>query len=193
MSADENNSTTPAFSVDPSPTATDLNGNHSRNHGSDTQNQRLDSNATLQETQRDRVSEIQPNSTVEDLSTVNVEESAQQNSVSESLIQMASNVPELTQSTQQSTKRRLLEDASNAEKGATAENEQQGVTEEAADSFRVFTEEDDEAVTDEYNYDYDDYVDESMWGDEEWTESEHEKQEDFVHIDAHILATPVRP
>ncbi|KAK1558035.1 hypothetical protein QYE76_008198, partial [Lolium multiflorum] len=44
---------------------------------------------------------------------------------------------------------------------------------------------------DEYNYDYDDYVDESMWGDEDWTEQEHEKAEDYVSIYAHILSTPV--
>lgn len=60
---------------------------------------------------------------------------------------------------------------------------------EADSSFDLFR--DSEELADEYNYDYDDYVDESMWGDEEWTEGQHERIEDFVNIDAHVLCTPV--
>uniref|UniRef100_A0A9I9EEN9 Uncharacterized protein n=1 Tax=Cucumis melo TaxID=3656 RepID=A0A9I9EEN9_CUCME len=30
-----------------------------------------------------------------------------------------------------------------------------------------------------------------MWGDEEWTEVEHEKVEKYVDIDAHLVCTPV--
>ncbi|TYK28123.1 aspartic proteinase A1-like [Cucumis melo var. makuwa] len=41
-----------------------------------------------------------------------------------------------------------------------------------------------------HDYDYRDYVDESMWGDEEWTEVEHEKMEKYVDIDAHLVCTP---
>ena len=53
----------------------------------------------------------------------------------------------------------------------------------------LFRENDEPA--DEYSYDYDDHVDESMWGDKEWTERQHEKMEDYVNIDSHILCTPV--
>ena len=60
---------------------------------------------------------------------------------------------------------------------------------EADSSFELFCENDELAY--EYSYDYDDYVDESMWGDEEWTEGQHEKMEDYVNIDSHILCAPV--
>lgn len=60
---------------------------------------------------------------------------------------------------------------------------------EADASFELFRE--NEELGDEYSYDYDDYVDESMWGDEEWTEGQHETMEDYVNIDSHILCTPV--
>lgn len=71
---------------------------------------------------------------------------------------------------------------------ATVEND--GELEADADSsFDLFQGGDD--LDDEYNYDYDDSVDESMWGDEEWSETEHDKLENYVHIDAHILNTPV--
>lgn len=60
---------------------------------------------------------------------------------------------------------------------------------EADSSFELFRENDE--LADEYSYDYDDYVDESMWGDEGWTEGQHEKMEDYVNIDSHILCTPV--
>lgn len=101
-----------------------------------------------------------------------------------------------------STGRRLLEDNNlqrsqesesknntNADvRAATVENE--GALEAEADSsFELLR--DSEELADEYNYDYDDYVDESMWGDEEWKEGQHETQEDYVNIDSHILCTPV--
>lgn len=73
-------------------------------------------------------------------------------------------------------------------KGATVENNE-GLEAEADQSFELFR--DNDELPDEYNYDYDDYVDESMWGDEEWTEAQHEKLEDYVNIDAHVLCTPV--
>jgi hypothetical protein len=71
---------------------------------------------------------------------------------------------------------------------ATAENSEP-LEDDANASFDLFK--DAEDLPDEYNYDYDDYVDESMWGDEDWTEHEHEKAENYVSIDAHILSTPV--
>ncbi|KAM7463991.1 hypothetical protein LguiA_032112 [Lonicera macranthoides] len=92
------------------------------------------------------------------------------------------------------TGRRLLEEnASEANsrenvRAATVENDE-GLEADAASSFELFRETDD--LADEYNYDYDDYVDESMWGDEEWTEAEHDKIENYVNIDSHILCTPV--
>lgn len=101
-----------------------------------------------------------------------------------------------------STGRRLLEDnnsegskesqsknnANEDVRAATVENE--GSLEAEADSSFDLLRESDE-LADEYNYDYDDYVDESMWGEEEWKEGEHEKLEDYVNIDSHILCTPV--
>ncbi|CAN1303841.1 Protein DEFECTIVE IN EXINE FORMATION 1 [Linum perenne] len=71
---------------------------------------------------------------------------------------------------------------------ATVENDE-GLEADADSSFELFRETDE--LADEYSYDYDDYVDESMWGDEEWNEREHEKLEDYVNVDAHILSTPV--
>ncbi|XP_072994318.1 protein DEFECTIVE IN EXINE FORMATION 1-like isoform X1 [Typha latifolia] len=101
------------------------------------------------------------------------------------------------------TQRRLLEDTEKegAHEGsseshasdskvhtATVENDEilEGDADSSFDLLR-----DAEDLADEYHYDYDDYVDESMWGDEDWTEQEHEKIEDYVNIDAHILCTPV--
>ncbi|CAL4919887.1 unnamed protein product [Urochloa decumbens] len=90
------------------------------------------------------------------------------------------------------TQRRLLQTADGSDSGAkvaaTAENNEP-LEEDADASFDLFR--DPEDLPDEYNYDYDDYVDESMWGDEDWKEQEHEKAEDYVSIDAHILSTPV--
>lgn len=112
----------------------------------------------------------------------------------------------VTAHTSTNSQRRLLEDTNlngNQEGGsdskvddkddagihaATVENEE--VLEEDADqSFDMFRQ--GEELADEYSYDYDDYVDETMWGDEGWTEGKHEKLEDYVNIDSHILCTPV--
>ncbi|CAN6471441.1 unnamed protein product [Victoria cruziana] len=103
--------------------------------------------------------------------------------------------------------RRLLEDAESTGSGVdnskSNENaradigtkkvnvENNGNLEEDADSsFDLFRNGDGE-MGDEYNYDYDDYPDDSMWGTEEWMEEKHEKQENFVEVDSHILCTPV--
>ncbi|PIA54423.1 hypothetical protein AQUCO_00900758v1 [Aquilegia coerulea] len=102
------------------------------------------------------------------------------------------------------SKRRLLEDTisigthdggseSNVEskenvQAATVENDE-ALEADADTSFELFR--DNDELADEYNYDYDDYVNESMWGDEEWAEDKHEKLEDYVNIDSHILCTPV--
>lgn len=101
------------------------------------------------------------------------------------------------------TGRRLLQDNSSRGSGdagsqseansnqefhaATVENDG-GLEEEADSSFDLFR---DNEVDDQYGYDYDDYIDDNLWGDEEWTESAHETAENFVHIDAHVLCTPV--
>ncbi|OIT01074.1 PREDICTED: protein DEFECTIVE IN EXINE FORMATION 1-like [Nicotiana attenuata] len=98
-----------------------------------------------------------------------------------------------------STGRRLLEDdVSKTSEGsasgskdvgaATVENEE-GLEADADSSFELFRDSDE--LADEYNYDYDDYVDEDTWKEEEFHEPEHEKLEDYVHIDAHVLCTPV--
>ncbi|KAK9714132.1 hypothetical protein RND81_06G073700 [Saponaria officinalis] len=92
--------------------------------------------------------------------------------------------------------RRLLEntgakgvnDGSGSAHTATVENDD-ALEAEADSSFELFRDSDE--LGDEYSYDYDDYVDENMWGDEDWIESEHEKVEDYVDIDSHILGTPV--
>ena len=73
-------------------------------------------------------------------------------------------------------------------RAATVENEGD-LEAEAEKSFELLRDSDE--LADEYNYDYDDYVDDSMWGDEEWKEGQHEKLEDYVNIDSHILCTPV--
>lgn len=102
------------------------------------------------------------------------------------------------------TKRRLLEDQASKsleESGsgskanttedvhaATVENDA-GLEADADSSFELFRENDE--LADEYNYDYDDYVDDHLWGEEEWTEAQHEASENYVNIDSHILCTPV--
>ncbi|TMW86410.1 hypothetical protein EJD97_021419 [Solanum chilense] len=91
------------------------------------------------------------------------------------------------------TGRRLLEDgvskrAEEDVQAATVENEE-GLEADADSSFELFRDSDE--LADEYNYDYDDYVDEHAWDDEEFQEPEHEKVEDYVAIDAHVLCTPV--
>ncbi|XP_039144805.1 LOW QUALITY PROTEIN: protein DEFECTIVE IN EXINE FORMATION 1 [Dioscorea cayenensis subsp. rotundata] len=103
-----------------------------------------------------------------------------------------------------SSQRRLLEDVDSkgAQEGdsdsrnniddvdhaATVENNE-ALEDDADSSFDIFR--DAEDLPDEYSYDYDDYVDESMWGDEDWIEEKHEKLENYVNVDAHILCTPV--
>lgn len=96
----------------------------------------------------------------------------------------------------QNSRRRLLEETSFKGAGDGSENVQTATVEndnaleaEADSSFDLFRGSDE--LADEYNYDYDDYVDENMWGDEDWTESQHETVEDYVDIDSHILSTPV--
>ncbi|KAH6806290.1 defective in exine formation protein [Perilla frutescens var. frutescens] len=95
-----------------------------------------------------------------------------------------------TEETGKTARRRLLEDTKGNEDvhASTVENDG-GLEADADSSFELFRETDE--LGDEYNYDYDDYVDETMWGEEEWTEAQHEKLEDYVHIDAHVLCTPV--
>ncbi|CAA3027958.1 DEFECTIVE IN EXINE FORMATION 1 [Olea europaea subsp. europaea] len=112
-------------------------------------------------------------------------------------ISMPHNISSNT-SSNSNTRRRLLEESvsESGSKGndaedvhaATVENDG-GLEADADSSFELFR--DSEELADEYNYDYDDYVNETFWGDEEWTEAQHEKLEDFVHIDAHVLCTPV--
>ncbi|KAI3676307.1 hypothetical protein L1987_85913 [Smallanthus sonchifolius] len=93
-----------------------------------------------------------------------------------------------------STRRRLLEEKpqeNNDQKDvpvATVENEE-GLEADADSSFELLRDSDE--LADEYNYDYDDYVDETMWGDEEWNEAQHEASQSYVHVDSHILCTPV--
>eukprot|EP00250_Pteridium_aquilinum_P004014 c14266_g1_i1 orf=272-2908(+) len=99
--------------------------------------------------------------------------------------------------------RRLLEDSGNSQANnnvgetgqiPTVENDQEVLEDAANTSFEVFRDEEEnmeDGLTEEYQYDYDDYVDESMWGDENWKEAQHEKEEDYINIDAHILCTPV--
>ncbi|KAJ4834760.1 Protein DEFTIVE IN EXINE FORMATION 1 [Turnera subulata] len=79
-------------------------------------------------------------------------------------------------------------DVAGDHQAATVENEE-GLEDEADTSFELFRDSDE--LGDEYSYDYDDYVDESMWGDEEWMEGVHEKLEDYLNVDSHILCTPV--
>nr|XP_043620532.1 protein DEFECTIVE IN EXINE FORMATION 1 [Erigeron canadensis] len=103
--------------------------------------------------------------------------------------------PDNVEGTNNETKtgRRLLEETTqdNDHKDVpvtTVENEE-GLEADADSSFELFR--DNDELADEYNYDYDDYVDESMWGDEEWTEAQHEASQNYVHVDSHILCTPV--
>ncbi|XP_015056230.1 protein DEFECTIVE IN EXINE FORMATION 1-like isoform X2 [Solanum pennellii] len=96
--------------------------------------------------------------------------------------------------------RRLLEDnvlrsseesdsGSKDVRTATVENEG-GLEAEADSSFELFR--DNEDIPDDYDYDEDDYLDDDeLWKTEEFEEPEHEKLKNYVHIDAHILCTPV--
>ncbi|WOL02009.1 protein DEFECTIVE IN EXINE FORMATION 1 isoform X1 [Canna indica] len=145
-------------------------------------------------------------SKVDDKMTYNSSESGQYNESSTNLNNTVKHDISLANVTTENithTQRRLLEEtddkaaqdghsedhATNAgTQGATVENDQD-LEDEAASSFDLFR--DAEGLADEYNYDYDDYVDESMWGDESWIEESHEKVEDYVSIDSHILCSPV--
>ena len=71
---------------------------------------------------------------------------------------------------------------------ATVESEE-ALEAEADSSFEIFRENDE--LADDYNQEDDDYNNGSTWGDEEWTEVKHEKVEEYVDIDAHLLCTPV--
>lgn len=102
-----------------------------------------------------------------------------------------------------STGRRLLEEENSESKEGGSESKgssnedvpsanlqhEEALEADADASFELLR--DNDELADEYSYDYDDYVDDSMWGDEEWTEVQHEKLEDFVNVDSHILCTPV--
>ncbi|KAL8121505.1 protein DEFECTIVE IN EXINE FORMATION 1 isoform X2 [Apium graveolens] len=121
------------------------------------------------------------------------------NTTSESEPERTNNAENGTQ-----TSRRLLEENASNNSGesvsgskdnkaedvhaATVENEA-GLEADADSSFELFR--DNDELADEYNYDYDDYVDENLWGDEEFTEAQHEALENYVNIDSHILCTPV--
>ncbi|CAN4109706.1 unnamed protein product [Withania somnifera] len=96
--------------------------------------------------------------------------------------------------------RRLLEDyvlrrseesgsGSKDVRAATVENEE-GLEADADSSFELFR--DNEELPDDYDYDDDDYLDDDeIWNHEDFEESEHEKLKNYVHIDAHVLCTPV--
>ncbi|KAJ1411283.1 WD40/YVTN repeat-like-containing domain superfamily [Sesbania bispinosa] len=131
-----------------------------------------------------------------------VEENIKMPTITDNSSVQAGSVETVNADNKTSTGRRLLEDnnSKGAEQGgaeskgkegihaATVENDE-GLEADAASSFELFRDSDE--LADEYSYDYDDYVDESMWGDEEWTEVKHEKLEDYVNVDSHILCTPV--
>ncbi|XP_044473503.1 protein DEFECTIVE IN EXINE FORMATION 1-like [Mangifera indica] len=93
------------------------------------------------------------------------------------------------------SRRHLLEDNNSEDdnkvdaRKATVENDPQALADDADQSFELFREADD--LADEYGSDYDDHVDDAMWADEEWQERQHEKLEDYVNVDSHILCTPV--
>jgi hypothetical protein len=140
------------------------------------------------------------------LNSTQVQENVQlPNNVNDTHSESISSVTTKAENTSQThTQRRLLETAdksddqtgssethesdSGAKAAATVENSEP-LDEDADASFDLFR--DPEDLPDEYNYDYDDYVDDRLWGDEDWKEQEHEKEEDYVSIDAHILSTPV--
>lgn len=139
------------------------------------------------------------------LNSTQAQENVLPNNVNDTHAGSISSVTTEAESTSQSnTQRRLLQAAgksdeqtgsskthesdSGANVASTVENVEP-LDEDADASFDLFR--DPEDLPDEYNYDYDDYVDDRLWGDEDWKEQEHEKAEDYVSIDAHILSTPV--
>jgi hypothetical protein len=141
--------------------------------------------------------ETKPNSTqaqenVELLNIVNNTHSGSISSVTTAAENTSQTQRRLLQTTDKSDDKtgnsKTHESDSGAKVAATVENNE-SLEEDADASFDLFR--DPEDLPDEYNYDYDDYVDESMWGDEDWKEQEHEKEENYVSVDAHILSTPV--
>ncbi|XP_042450680.1 protein DEFECTIVE IN EXINE FORMATION 1-like [Zingiber officinale] len=145
-------------------------------------------------------------SKLEDRGKLDFAQTSQYNGVSSNLndtIKRDASLENGTEENQTQTQRRLLEEidnqgahdvhskdhnTGNGVQGATMENDQE-LEEEADSSFDLFRDTDE--LADEYNYDYDDYIDESMWEDENWTEESHETAEDYVSIDSHILCTLV--
>ncbi|KAI5081941.1 hypothetical protein GOP47_0001684 [Adiantum capillus-veneris] len=141
------------------------------------------------------------------LSDSKIGEETKQEELSGNGLQMAAASANLSSnsdgSASRGAQRRLLEDsevsqtqniAGDKNQTPTVENDQESLEDVADASFEVFRDEDEnmeDGLTEEYQYDYDDYVDESMWGDENWKEAQHEREEDYVNIDAHILCTPV--
>ncbi|XP_052176758.1 protein DEFECTIVE IN EXINE FORMATION 1-like isoform X2 [Diospyros lotus] len=73
-------------------------------------------------------------------------------------------------------------------RAATAENDG-GLEVDADSSFELLRHSDE--LPDEYSNDYDDHVNEFMEGDEKWMGGQHEKLENYVNVDSHILCTPV--
>lgn len=89
--------------------------------------------------------------------------------------------------------RRSEESGSGSEdvRAATVENEG-GLEADADSSFELFRDIENEELPDDYDYDDDDYLDDDeIWKGEEFEQPEHEKLENYVHIDAHVLCTPV--
>ncbi|KAL2652047.1 hypothetical protein R1flu_020175 [Riccia fluitans] len=100
----------------------------------------------------------------------------------------------ILQDFKQDAKKGETENEGNTDGAATAEDDPDPLEDEAAATFDVFRDEDEngeDGLTEEYDYDYDDYVNDDMWGDDEWDEAVHSKLEDFVEVDSHILCTPV--
>ncbi len=94
-----------------------------------------------------------------------------------------------------SSKADILQQRQLLQEEATAENEQGVLEDEAESSFDIFRDAEEnagEGLTDDYGYDYDDYFDESMWGNDTWSEAIHEQEADYISVDSHILCTPVR-
>ncbi|KAM7260320.1 hypothetical protein ACFE04_016061 [Oxalis oulophora] len=142
-----------------------------------------------------KINETQP--------AVNITETLAENNSTESQTETNIKLPTNTDNSSASTQsavtdnaasrtnsaRRLLED-NNANVGISTVENDEGLEQDADSSFDLLRENADE-LADEYNYDYDDYINDALWGDEEWREINHEKIEDYVNVDAHILSTPV--
>ncbi|KAJ1292903.1 hypothetical protein BS78_01G026200 [Paspalum vaginatum] len=148
-------------------------------------------NASEQHSVETKPNSTQPQENVELLSDVNNTHSGNISSVTTAAENASHTQRRLLQTADKSddqTGGSKTHESDSGAKAATVENSEP-LDEDADESFDLFR--DTEDLPDEYNYDYDDYVDETMWGDEDWKEQEHEKAEDYVSIDAHILSTPV--